>query len=458
MPQSNFFIRKSKGKSDSVKRKKPEPERTSKKKIRKNDEKSEEIISSDEESIGNDTGYAEEQSSEEETEQEKKLRLAKKYLAQLDEEEREKNDLDDTKEAISRRLKEEALEEAGRLQKKIAHEYENVVPVTEAVFKDHKLSITALAISSSEEFFFSASKDCSIIKWSIEEKRKLKVIKGGRKGEENTHCGHTDHILALALSHDDKFLASGCRNRIIHIWNPETLEHIKTFKGHKAAITGLVFQRNSHQLISASEDRTLKLWSLDEMGYIETLFGHQDAVTGIDCFAGETAITCGGRDNSVRIWKILEESQLLFQGHNVSIDCICVSSFRCFVSGGDDGSLSLWGTQKKKPLFKLREAHGTDEESETPNWIISLTAMQNTDLIASGSKDGFVRLWRRDDDSRRLIPITKIPVNGVVNSLKFSTSGKYLLVGIGKEHRFGRWWKLKEAKNSILLLSWKKEN
>ncbi|GFT99451.1 u3 small nucleolar RNA-interacting protein 2 [Trichonephila clavipes] len=426
MPKSNFFIRKSSGKSDSKKRKKSTFEKTPKKKIKIHDEE----ISSDSDASGHDTGYPEEISSEEETEQEKKLRLTKKYLSQLAEEEREKNDLDDTREAISRRLKEEALEEAGHLQVKKAHEYANVTPEVLAVLRGHKLSTTALVVSSSEKFIYSASKDLNLIKWSIEEQKKVKVINGGKKMNENK--GPTNSILALALSDDDKFLASGCRNKMIYIWNAETLELLKVFKGHKDPVIGLVFLRKSHQLVSASLDRSLKLWNLDDMGYVDTLFGHQDVVTGIDCFFGETVLTGGGRDNTARIWKIVDESQLIFQGQGASIDCVCVSSRDSFVSGGDDGSLFLWGTLKKKPLSKIAEAHGIDEESETPNWIVSLTALQNTDLVATGSKDGFIRLWKRDDDSRSLVPISKIPVNGFVNSLKFSLSGKYLIAAHSK--------------------------
>ncbi|GBN48704.1 U3 small nucleolar RNA-interacting protein 2 [Araneus ventricosus] len=381
---SNFFLRK-KAKSGPTKRKKDEAEVFSKKKKSEKIKPNQEEISSDEDDSGHDAGYPDESSSEEENEQEKKLRLAKKYIAKIEEEEREKNSLDDTREAVAQRLKEEALEEAGRLQKKKAHEYENVVPETEAIFRGHKLSITALAVSSSEKFFISAAKDCNIIKWSIEEKKKIKVIPYVKKGTEETMPGHTGQILALALSSDDKFLASGCSSKIINIWNPETMEHLKTFKGHRGAITGLAFQRNSHQLISASSDRSLKLWNLDEMGYVETLFGHQDEVNGIDCFVGGNAVTCGGRDNTVRLWKLAEESQLVFQGHGASIDCVAVSSFQSFVSGGDDGSLLLWGTQKKKPMFKVALAHGEDEESEVSNWIVSVTTLQNTDLVASGN-------------------------------------------------------------------------
>ena len=43
-------------------------------------------------------------------------------------------------------------------------------------------------------------------------------------------------------------------------------------------------------------------------------FGHSDAITGIDSLFRDRAITSGGRDASIRIWKVVEESQLVFNG------------------------------------------------------------------------------------------------------------------------------------------------
>ena len=49
-----------------------------------------------------------------------------------------------------------------------------------------------------------------------------------------------------------------------------------------------------------------------------------------------------------------------------------------------DRMLSLWGSQKKKPLCSIPNAHGVDESNNQANWISSVAAMTNTDLIASG--------------------------------------------------------------------------
>lgn len=52
-------------------------------------------------------------------------------------------------------------------------------------------------------------------------------------------------------------------------------------------------------------------------------------------------------------------------------------------------SIQLWSILKKKPIYVLKDAHPGQE-----NWITSVAALSFSDLIASGSKDGFVRLWK----------------------------------------------------------------
>ena len=72
---------------------------------------------------------------------------------------------------------------------------------------------------------------------SLKERRRVHTIHGGRKGTEKKHIGHTAHVLCLAISSDGKYLASGDRNNLIHLWNPDTCELLHTFKGHRAPVS-----------------------------------------------------------------------------------------------------------------------------------------------------------------------------------------------------------------------------
>uniref|UniRef100_A0A8C1Z831 U3 small nucleolar RNA-interacting protein 2 n=1 Tax=Cyprinus carpio TaxID=7962 RepID=A0A8C1Z831_CYPCA len=395
-----------------------------------------EEISSDSENESTDPNRKQQENEDdeiEETPQEKKLRLAKLYLEQLREE--------------------------GKLQRLIAKELIAPDPAEIRLMRGHKLPVTCLVITPDEKYIFSASKDCSIIKWEVESGKKVQKIAGGRKGTEARHVGHTTHILCMAISSDGKYLASGDMNKLIMIWDPTTCKHLYKLKGHRDAVSGLAFRRGTHTLYSASHDRSIKVWSVDENAYVETLFGHQDMITGLDCLSRERCVTAGGRDRTVRVWKIAEESQLVFHGHEGSIDCIQLINEEHMVTGGDDGSISVWTVNKKKPVSTVKQAHGSHGNTglEQPYWVSSVAALHNSDIVASGSHNSAVQLWKCGQGFRGLEPLFSVPMTGFVNSLKFSNSGKFLVAGVGQEHRLGRWWRIKEARNGIYVIPLKRQ-
>uniref|UniRef100_A0A8D3CP34 U3 small nucleolar RNA-interacting protein 2 n=1 Tax=Scophthalmus maximus TaxID=52904 RepID=A0A8D3CP34_SCOMX len=391
-----------------------------------------------------------------ETPQEKKLRLAKLYLEQLKE---AAEDDDFETDLVAGRLEEDVLEQKGKLQRLIAKDLIQPDASEIRVLRGHKLPITCLVISPDDKCIFSAAKDCSIIKWDVESGKKLHTIPGGRKGTEDRHVGHTAHILCMDISSDGKYLATGDMNKLIMIWEGETCKHLYKFTGHKGPVSGLSFRKGTHDLYSASHDRSIKVWNVDENAYVETLFGHQDAITGLDSLSRERCVTAGGRDRTVRVWKIAEESQLVFHGHESSIDCIQLINEEHMITGADDGSVSLWSVNKKKPLSTVKQAHGChgDAALEQPHWVASVAALQNSDTVASGSHNSHVQLWKCGQYYRRLERLFSVPVSGFVNSLKFSSSGQFLVAGVGQEHRLGRWWRLKEAKNGIYIIPLKRK-
>ncbi|KAJ3065076.1 pre-rRNA processing protein [Podochytrium sp. JEL0797] len=407
-------------------------------------------------------------------------------------------------------------------------------------------------------FIFTASKDGHIVKWDFVTGKKVHEFLGGRKhtkkaikafGENKLkkHVGHRDQVLCLAVSGDGKYLASGGRDKTVQIWSIPNNQHLKTFTQHRDAVSGLAFRYSTrnNQLYSCSYDRTIKLWNVDEQSYIETLFGHQDRVESVDSLAMERCLTAGSRDRTARLWKIVEESQLIFRGGgggdlrtqvvegkvlatevnearkemkkaggdkfgNV-IDVVAMIDEEHFVTGTDSGAISLWNLQKKKPVFTRSFTHGdptkpfTSETNEFKaiepaacNWITSLAVVRYSDLFASGSCDGFVRLWKLAADKKSFHEILAVPVVGFVNSLRFFEAPPlevgggdkmegvvvekeaevelfgaakkreaarkkaalvkpanvlYLAVATGQEHRLGRWWRMKEAKNQLKVIT-----
>uniref|UniRef100_A0AAF5Q5Y8 WD_REPEATS_REGION domain-containing protein n=1 Tax=Wuchereria bancrofti TaxID=6293 RepID=A0AAF5Q5Y8_WUCBA len=412
-----------------------------------------EDISSDEEDLlyDNDGKFVENQSDEETYEdvQEVAYRKAKQLLDDLQAEQQNEGESYDN-EVITHRLRDDALSKVATLHRKVAKEVR--LSGTAIQYKAHssRYSTVAIVISHDGRYVVSCSKDATVAKYDLEEGKIVASIKYV-KGDCTFHRGQ---IFCLAISANDRYLVTGGSDAIIRVWNFSNLQHVKNLTGHMNAITGLVFRLNTQQLYSCSKDRCVKLWDLEQLGYVDTLFGHVDAVVDIDALSRERLITAGSQDRTVRLWKVPEDSHLIFNGYSscFSIDCVALINEDHFVSGSADGSLSIWSTFKKKPVCTEVEAHGRGADNQA-NWIVSVAARRYTDLIASGSCDGFVRLWKVADDYKSITNILSYERSGFINQLRFSDDGEEVACAVGQEHKFGRWWKIAEAKNVITVFS-----
>lgn len=465
---SSFFIRNKSDKSNKLQKRKggklkvyhsKKAKKTTPKPLTQVED-DEEIPSDDEETEFIEKGKESSDEDERLTAQEKKLKLAKQYLEEIEEEEKKRLENDHVEnDVILGRLKKDVLGREGKLKRKVSGEINKCISEDSLRVlrcKDHKLAVTCIALSNNPQFIFSGSKDGSIVKWGIDGK-KLKSLPPRHKNKSNENL-HSSVILALAVSFDNKFLASSDENPVIQIWNPVTLDHLCSFKGHRAAVTGLSFCKVTQNLFSSSRDKTVKVWSMPEKAYIETLFGHHDPITSIDVLSKGRAVTSGGTDNTCRVWKIEEETQLVYNGNSRTIDSVKRLDDNHFLSCDDNGALSLWGTLKKKPLTVVKNAHGIDPLTNEALWISSIACVSNSELFASGSNDGFVRLWTCADNYRSIEELCKIPVKGFVNCMVFSADAKFLVLGVGQEHRLGRWGRVKEARNCVIVIDLKEEN
>ena len=378
------------------------------------------------------------------------------------------------------------------------------------IFKGHDSSITCLALTSDEKYIYTASKDGSLFRHDImtgnrlvliptRKKRQQRLMReeGQQKNEsmnsgvirsfsnntKKTTMSKSDlnnSILSIAVSSDGRYIACGDSNGKISVFdstqfprqvknNNDGISTLNVFQGHRDIVSALAFRHNSHTLYSGSYDRCLMHWDLDALSYIDTLYGHQAEMNSIDTWIKERALS-GSRDGTVRLFKVPENTHLIFaNGHTGSnVDCVSLINDELFVSGGDDGAICVWSINRKKPIGRIHQAHGVDEHG-IPRWITSLTSVkqqqsssskargvqtfQNEYVLATGSWDGVVRIWSISiSDTTQVNLIKEIPVVGIINGIKISNTGDFILVAVGEEHRCGKWVRIKEAKSSAHLI------
>ena len=418
-------------------------------------------------------------------------------------------------------------ETKGRLYRHIASTLDYPA-ATQTSFRTSCSSTTSVA--TCPPFAYTVHKDLTLIKWELptppshrspnrkppkkppypvrRRPVKLLTVRGDRrKTGDPDYQHHTAPILCVAASDTGKFVATGGADKRLIIWSADDLKPLRVFTQHRDSVTSLAFRRGTNQLYSSSADRTVKIW--DELAYIETLFGHQDQVIDVASLALERCVSVGARDRTARLWKVVEQTQLVFRGGGGSekrrlrnkdgdvagpksygegsIDRVALIDEELFVTGSDNGSISLWTLHKKKPIFTVPVAHGLEQpmkpeeaSAETepdarvperqPRWITALATVPYSDIVVSGSWDGQVRIWRVSEDKKRLESMgvvgkyqvddgkeragVEVPdgqgnaMRGIVNDLSVFERGERgkdglcVVAALGTEHRLGRWKKV----------------
>ncbi|KAK6585787.1 hypothetical protein PZA11_000844 [Diplocarpon coronariae] len=486
---------------------------------------------------GGGSSSSDEGGEDEETAAERRLRLAERYLENIrgdieaaNPEGFDAEEID--RDLIAERLIEDVAESKGRMYRDSLSSELDFAGASHSWFRWNSQAVTSIATCA--PWVYTVSKDLGLTKWRIQDlpqdqweprkgkkaskkpkpppKRKpeqVAHVRGDKKqSKNNSYQGHVATILTVAASQDGRFVVTGGADRRIVVWDAATLTCLKVFYQHRDSVLGLAFRRGTNQLYSASKDRTIKIWSLDELAYVETLFGHQDEVVDVAALAQERCVSVGARDRTARLWKVVEETQLVFRGGGAekksrsktpdrptvqegSIDRVAMIDEEMFVTGSDNGSLSLWIVHKKKPLFVLPQCHGFDpvlkkedvsaekhpkEEvvpQPTPRWITALATIPYSDVILTGSWDGEVRAWRVSDDKKGIEALGTLgntinstssgedanhpppsspstvsphaPIRGLVNDISVfergnrGQDGVCVVVAVGKEHRMGRW-------------------
>jgi ribosomal RNA-processing protein 9 len=172
-------------------------------------------------------------------------------------------------------------------------------------------------------------------------------------------------------------------------------------------------------------------------------------VYSLDCWTKEKPLSASS-DRTLRVWKVAEETHLVFRGHKSSIDNAQYLTDNTFVSAGQDGTLNLWKDAQKTPVRSVHAAHGMQAACGNPNWICSVAALKMSNIVATGSVDGYVRLWNASAEERVLAPVCAIQMPGSVNALAITP--RLLVAGCGKEHKYGRWWNLKGSLNKLRIV------
>ncbi|XP_039973137.1 transducin beta-like protein 3 [Xiphias gladius] len=140
-------------------------------------------------------------------------------------------------------------------------------------------SITCSRMKAS--FVVSGSQDCTVKVWDLPGDLSMTGEDIHRLTARITEKAHDKDVNSVAVSPNDKLLASGSQDRTAKLWSlagEGNVGLLGVFRGHRRGVWAVCFSPVDQVLATSSADGTTKLWSLQDFSCLKTFEGHDASV------------------------------------------------------------------------------------------------------------------------------------------------------------------------------------
>ncbi len=278
-----------------------------------------------------------------------------------------------------------------------------------ATYSGHTNDVLAVAVSPKNTMFASASSDYTAKLWQRSDGKLLSTL-----------TGHQFAVTALAFSPDGLLLASGSNDNSIKIWNTSSGALLHTFsQAHSNGVSGVVFSSDGQSIIGVGGDNAVKFQKISDGAITQTLTGHSYKIHTIALNPSGTIIATGSADNVIKLWNTGTGAVLqTISGHTNAVNSVAFSADGLtLASGSSDNSIKLWRVSDGV-LLNTFTGHAFAVNGVSIN--------QSGELLASASEDNTIKIWRIRDGS--LLTSLK-DFKNVVRAVQWSPDGKTLVSG-----------------------------
>ncbi|QRV92584.1 hypothetical protein RhiJN_20602 [Ceratobasidium sp. AG-Ba] len=163
-------------------------------------------------------------------------------------------------------------------------------------------------------------------------------------------------VYSVAMSPDDKRIASGCVDGTVRVWDAETGEAaLVPLQGHSGPVSCVAYSSDGQRIASGSFDETIRIWDAETGAGMVGPLRVSGSVSAIAWSHDDSMIASGSGDNAIRLWCSSTGKELLepLQGSSRSVTCIAFSPDDHSVACGfGDSRVQVWDTKTGNLVFE----------------------------------------------------------------------------------------------------------
>ncbi|XP_033752140.1 NACHT domain- and WD repeat-containing protein 1-like isoform X2 [Pecten maximus] len=245
------------------------------------------------------------------------------------------------------------------------------------VLKSHIKGVTSVRLNSSNSILASASRDKSIVLWSLEDLVKLGSITDGI----------TSPITCMELTCDNTFLVVGCEDNSLHVLSFITGSWIHQLRGHEVGVTCIDVSNDCFHVVVGCLDGNVYLYNLRTTDLLQTLKGSScDPVRDV-CISRDDFFIFSATETKINVWNFYKKTmnKATENDHSGSVTCVYMDDQSRFaLSGGEDGVLKMWNLELNEFKENLL-GHSAG--------ITCIAVSPDGSCCVTGSRDRTLLLW-----------------------------------------------------------------
>ncbi|XP_016379827.1 p21-activated protein kinase-interacting protein 1-like isoform X1 [Sinocyclocheilus rhinocerous] len=240
-------------------------------------------------------------------------------------------------------------------------------------FTHHAHTASLTAVSSSDQFIATGSKDETIQLYDM-----------SKKTEHGALLHHNGTISCLEF-YGTSHLLSGGQDGLICVWSTKKWECLKSLNAHKGHVTSLSVHPSGKLALSVGTDKTLRTWNLIEgrSAFIKNL--KQNAEIVLWSPDGDQYAVVGNDRVDIYILKSATITGTIAFTQRIS--CVKFLKNTLLAVGGDDESVCIYDVTSQKCVCEFK-AH--------ENRVKAIESFMKDDfcVLVTASNDGFIKLWK----------------------------------------------------------------